>query len=97
MKDYDEREAVAAMLAKLSKERRNDDAAFEVLDLIYDYYEDNGELDISIDEDESETDLAGMTAYIVKQLNKHQAAIDFTAEEIEAMIRAEIEYEESLL
>lgn len=97
MKDYDESEAVAAMLAKLAKDRRNDDAAFEVLDLIYDYYEDNGDLDISIDDDESETDLAEMTAYIIKQLHKHPADIDFSPEEIEAMIRAEIEYEESLL
>ncbi len=97
MKDYDESEAVAAMLAKIAKNRRNDDAAYQVLDLIYDYYEENGELDISIDDDDSETDLAEMVAFIVKQLHRHPADVDLTPEEIEAMIRAEIEYEESLL
>lgn len=96
MKDYDENEAIAIMMDKLEKDRRNEDAAYEVLDLIYDYYEDNGELDLNIDDDDSETDLADMTAYITKQLKRHPAEVDFTMEEIEAMIRAEIEYEESL-
>lgn len=97
MKEYDESEAVALMLAKLAQDRRNDDAAYEVLDLIYDYYEENGDLELSIDDDDTDTDLAEMTAYISKQLRKRPAEIDFTAEEIEAMILAEIEYEESLL
>ncbi|MBO4942694.1 MAG: hypothetical protein J6C95_04630 [Muribaculaceae bacterium] len=96
MKDYDESEAIAMMLATLAKDRRNDDAAYEVLDLIYDYYEENGELDINMDEDDSETDFADMTSYIAKQLKRHPAEVDFTVEEIEAMIRAEVEYEDSL-
>lgn len=96
MKDYDESEAIAMMLATLAKDRRNDDAAYEVLDLIYDYYEENGELDINMDEDDSETDFADMTSYIAKHLKRHPAEVDFTVEEIEAMIRAEVEYEDSL-
>ncbi len=98
MKEYDENKATAAMLAALADNRRDEDAVCEVLDLIYDYYEENGDLDINIDDDDdSETDIAGMVSFISRQLRRHPASVDFSAEEIEAMVRAEIAYEECLL
>lgn len=97
MKEFDESEAIAAMMEKLCADRRDEDAVYEILDLIYDYYESNGDLDINMDEDDSDTDVASMVEAIAKQLRRRPAAVDFTAEEIEAMVKAEIVYEESLL
>ena len=97
MKDYDETEAIAAMLAVLRPDRRDEDAVYEILDLIYDYYEDNGDLDIALDDDEAETDIEAMVAAIAKQLRRHPASTNFDNDEIKAMIEAETAYQESLL
>lgn len=97
MKDYDETEAIAAMLAVLRPDRRDEDAVYEILDLIYDYYEDNGDLDITLDDDEAETDIEAMVAAIAKQLRRHPASTNFDNDEIKAMIKAETAYQESLL
>ena len=50
MKEYNETEAVALMAATLPENFRDTDAICEVLDLIYDYYDENGDLDIDADE-----------------------------------------------
>ena len=97
MKDYDETEAIAAMLAVLRPDRRDEDAVYEILDLIYDYYEDNGDLDITLDDDEAETDIEAMVDAIAKQLRRHPASTNFDNDEIKAMIEAETAYQESLL
>ncbi len=97
MKDYDETEAKAAMLAVLRPDRRDEDAVYEILDLIYDYYEDNGDLDITLDDDEAETDIEAMVAAIAKQLRRRPASTNFDNDEIKAMIEAETAYQESLL
>ena len=97
MKDYDETEAIAAMLAVLRPDRRDEDAVYEILDLIYDYYEDNGDPDITLDDDEAETDIEAMVAAIAKQLRRRPASTNFDNDEIKAMIEAETAYQESLL
>ena len=98
MKDYDENEAIEAMIATLAADRRNEEVVFEILDLIYSFYEENGDLDINMDdEDDDEPDMAEIVAYISKQLRRHRAAVDFSEEEIEAMVKAEYGYQESLL
>lgn len=66
---------------------------YQVLDLIYDYDEENGFLDIDNDEDE---DIDALVAYIQKYLAKEKD-IDLSADEIRALVEAEIAYEESLL
>ncbi len=88
MKEYNETEAIALMSAVLPEELRDDDAVCEVLDLIYDYYEDKGD---------DEADINGMTAYISRFLRKNAPAVQFSDEHIAAMIAAEIEYENSLI
>ena len=98
MQEFDEDKAVAAMLAALSPDRRNADAACEVLDLIFDFYEENGLLDLNFDDDiDDEPDAEAIVAYASRQLAKRPAEVHFTDEELTAMVRAEIAYEESLL
>lgn len=99
MQEFDENKAIELMAATLGADRRDEDAVFEVLDLIFDYYDENGDLDIDLndDDDDDETDVEAMTAYISKYLAKHPAPVRFTADEIKAMIEAELAYEESLI
>lgn len=103
MQDYDENKAIKAMSATLDEERRNEDAVCEVLDLIFDYYEENGEFDIDFSEDEdfdgddNGVDTDAMTDYIFKYLKKHPAEVRFTKEEILRMVEAELAYEETLI
>ncbi len=99
MKEFDENEAIKAMSAALPENLRNEDALLEVLDLIYDYYDDNGELEIDLDDDDVEddaTDLEAMVDFISRHVRKNSAAKDFTREDILAAVRAEIDYEFSL-
>ncbi len=96
MKEYNETEAVALMAATLPENLRDTDAICEVLDLIYDYYDENGDLDIDADEYADE-DIEEMTGYIMGYFSKNAPSTAFTAEQVSAMIRAEIQYEESLI
>ncbi len=94
MKEFDESEAIALMLANVPEEKRDEDAACEVLDLIYDYYEENGDLDIDADDDDADT--GEIVAYVSRMLSRNPAAVVFTDAELQAMVEAEIEYENSL-
>lgn len=98
MQEFDEDKAIAAMSAMLDPGRRDADAVCEVLDIIFDYYEENGLLDIDLDdESDDEPETEAIVAYASRHLAKRPAAIDFTDEELAAMVRAEVAYEESLL
>lgn len=95
MKEYDEDEAIKLMSDSVAPELRDFDAVAEVLDLIYDYYDENGDLEIDGDDDEDE-DVEDMTAYIMQYLKKNPPKVCFTDGDVAAMIRAEINYEQSL-
>lgn len=98
MKEYNEDEAIAAMMAAVAPEHRDEDATFQILDIIYEYYESNGDLDISIDDaDDNQVDLNAMLAAVRKDLRRHPVGVDFSDDEIVAMIEAEINYQDSLL
>ena len=97
MKEYNENEAIELMAATLPEDLRDSDSICEVLDLIYDYYDDNGDLDIDMDDDDSDDDIEAMVDFIVKYFKKNAPAISFTPAQIAAMVKAEIEYEESLI
>lgn len=96
MKEYDEEEAIKLMSEAVAPELRDFDAVAEVLDLIYDYYDENGDLEIDADDEEDE-DVEDMTAYIMQYLKKNPPKVSFATDDISAMIRAEINYEQSLL
>ena len=96
MKEYNENEAVELMAAVLPEESRDTDSVCEVLDLIYDYYDENGDLEIDCDDDD-DSDVEAIVAYILKYFKKNAPAVSFTADQLAAMVREEIEYEESLL
>lgn len=100
MKEFDEDAAAAAMKAAIAPAECTADDALEVLDIVYDYYEEHGDLDVSLDDDDDEeqdADIAAIVEFVVKQLRRRPARVRFDAAHVEAMVRAEIGYEESLM
>ncbi|MBD5220364.1 MAG: hypothetical protein HDS72_09080 [Bacteroidales bacterium] len=98
MKEFNEADAVRAMAAAVAPEHRNDDAITEVLDLIFDGYEENGLLDIDADDNVSlDDDAEVVTDYVCRMLRKNPSEVNFSDDEIRAMVEAELDYEESLL
>ncbi len=71
MKGFDENMAAELMLAALSPERRSlfsTDNAIEVIDLIFDYYEDAGLTDLDFD-DEDDYDLQAERSLMLRRFS----------------------------
>lgn len=95
MKEFNETEAIEAMGKAVAADRRDEDAITEVLDLIFDCYDENGQLDF--DDDSEDMPASDIADYISRIIRKNPPAVAFTDAELLAMVEAELEYEESLL
>lgn len=95
MKEYDEDEAIAMMGKALGADAPSEEDIYQVLDLIFDYYDENGELDIDADADE-DTDIDEMVSYIARYLKGKSSAV-LSPAQIKALVLAEIAYEDNLL
>lgn len=95
MKEYDEDEAIAIMGKALGADAPSEEDIYQVLDLIFDYYDENGELDIDADADE-DTDIDEMVSYIARYL-KGKSSTVLSPAQIKALVLAEIAYEDCLL
>lgn len=95
-KEFDEDEAIAFMKSKVAgASKYDDDQLLNLLDIIWDYYDDNGFLDISFDGDDTEANPTEITAHARKLLAKDKGnEIDLSL--VEELVRAEMEYEKSL-
>lgn len=95
MIEYDENEAVRRMGEAIAPASSDTDSICEVLDLIYDYYDDNGDLDINLDDDDdADADVAEIVDYIERYFRKNAPEATFTTEQLTAMVKAEIDYED---
>lgn len=95
MKEYDEDEAITLMGKALGEDAPSEEDIYQVLDLIFDYYDENGELDIDADTD-ADTDIDEMVSYIVRYL-KGKSDVELSPAQIKTLVLAEIAYEDSLL
>lgn len=101
MKEFDESEAVAAMRCSLSAADQNkykDDELLNLIDIIWDFYEQNGLLDVDIDDDDDDDEaiMSELVDYAVRMIKKDRyATLDPNL--IEPLVKAEIAYENSLL
>lgn len=101
MKEFDENEAISAMRATLSdvdSAKYNDDELLNLIDIIWDFYEQNGLLDIDLDDedDDDEDVMPDLVDYAKRMIRKDRRA---TLDEnlVEQLVAAEIDYENSLL
>lgn len=99
MMEFDEYEAITFIrdhvdpaLAALY----DDDELLNLIDLVYDYYEANGLLDIDLDnDDEDDPDLDDLRDYILRMLRKDKGA-KLIPEHVSPLLSAYLEYESSL-
>ncbi len=98
--EYDEFRAVKFINDRLVADGRNpygEDEVLNVIDMIWDYYEENGMLDIDADDDfgEDEDIEQDLIDYVVRMLRKDKGAT-VKSEDVPLMVNAEIDYEDSL-
>ena len=100
MEIYDEDKAVAYILNKIETEKScskkyTADDILEIIDIIWDYYEDNGLLDLNISDDddvEEDIDKNALIKHIQKLINKDKNS-SIVPEDIPAIVNAELSYE----
>ena len=92
MKLYDEKEAVAFIRQRIAN--ADEAVILDVIDAIYDYYDETDGLEIDFDEDDNSDDtddVAAICTYAVDAVKNADPAL------IESIIRAELDYQHSLL
>ncbi len=97
--EFDENKAIAFMRANsgIDASGYDDDQLLNIIDIIWDFYEENGLLDIDADEemDDEEDILDDLVAYAGRMLKKDKQA-KVAADDIRPLIEAEIAYEQTL-
>lgn len=98
---YDENKAVEYINKALEAKGLapyNEDEILNVIDMIWDYYEENGLLDIDDDfEADEDEDISSELVDYVKRMLKKDAHAKIRPDDIPVIVDAEIEYEDSLL
>lgn len=101
MNFYDENMAVAAInTALLTSGRKSypEDEILNVIDMIWDYYEENGLLDLDDDDlDDDDSDIAEELAdYVARMLKKDKEA-QISLDDVRIIVDAELDYENSII
>lgn len=98
MNEFDETQVVAHIneaLAKNERRQYSEDELLNVVDMIWDYYEENGLLDIDADDEEDEVSHDEIIDYVTRMCRKDKhCGIDHA--DIPVIVDAELEYEASL-
>ena len=98
MKEFDEKEAIKSMRAVLSDENSklyDDDELLNVIDIIWDWYDDQGLLDIDAEADDEEVNTDALIKHVGKMLSKDTDS-PVKREDVEPLVMAELRYEQSL-
>lgn len=95
--EFDESDAIKYMRGAVSGASAYDDnELLNLIDMIYDFYEANGLLDIDADtDDDDDVDIADILTYVRRMLAKDKGA-KLSADDAEPLVRAYIDYENSL-
>lgn len=98
--EFDESKAIAAMRAHVGEDISalyDDDELLNLIDLIWDFYEENGLLEIDDDDnmDDEDAILDDLVAYATRMLRKDRLAT-IRPEHIRPLIEGEIAYEQEL-
>lgn len=98
MKEFDEKEAIKTMRADLSAESSalyDDDELLNVIDIIWDWYDDQGLLDIDAEADDEDVNTDALIKHVGKMLAKDSDS-PVKREDVEPLVMAELRYEQSL-
>lgn len=98
--EYSEEEALKVIRKSIEDNGGSkvpDDEILNVLDAMMDYYDEHGLNDISVDiEDEDFLDDADLIKYVKKMIAKDKHS-PLTPEDVEIIVKAELDYEDSLM
>ena len=81
-------EYINGSLVAAGRAAYDSDEILNVVDMIWDFYEENGMLDVDLEQD--------LVDYVCRMLRKDKGAC-VLAEDVPLIVKAEIEYEDSLL
>ena len=101
METFDESKAISLINSALRNKGRkeyDEDQLINIIDMIWDYYEENGLLDIDDDfeADDDEDIQSELVDYIIRMLKKDKLS-EVDPEDVPVIVSAEIDYEDSLL
>lgn len=98
--EFDEQKAIEFINRRLAEQGRkpyDDDEVFNVIDMIWDYYEENGLLELESDPDDDPDDVESeVVDYVVRMLKKDRNAA-VLPEDVPLMVRAEMDYEDTII
>lgn len=87
---------IRAELPESIREKYDDDEILSIVDIIWDYYEDNGYLSLnSIETEEEQLDVDDLVKIREKRGENDQELI-MDSKDVELIVKAELDYEESL-
>jgi hypothetical protein len=96
---FDEDDAIKFIRAAIPQEvseKYDDDDILCIVDIIWDYYERKGFLSLNIDETEDEVlDIDDLVKYVKKEV-KNDDELLMDPKDVEQIVKAELDYEESL-
>lgn len=96
---FDEENAVKFIRKELPEEinrKYDDDDIYCIIDIIWDYYEKNGFLSLNANlTDEEVLDVDDLTKYVKREVKNDEELI-MDPKDVEKIVRAELDYEESL-
>lgn len=96
---FDEDNAVKFIRAELPQgvsEKYEDDDILCVVDIIWDYYEKKGFLSLNdMETEEEQLDVDDLTKYVKKEI-KNDKELIIDPKDVELLVKAELDYEESL-
>lgn len=96
---FDEDDAVKFIRAELPQDvslKYDDDEILCIIDIIWDYYEKKGLLSLNLAEtDEEVLDVDDLTKFVKKEVKNDQDLI-MDPKDVELIVKAELDYEESL-
>ncbi len=92
--EFNEDDTINYILSQLGPDyaRTDRDEILNIIDIIWDYYDENHLLDFDNDD---ELDVDDLMAY-VKKVTAKDRGCPFSADEVERVVRAELEYEDQI-
>lgn len=96
--EFDEKQVILEMRNAISEESSrlyDDDELLNVVDIIWDWYDEQGLLEIDSEADDEEVNVDALIKYVRRMLLKDKAS-PVQQSDVEPLVMAELRYEQSL-